>query len=111
MRVAAPTAAQIADAKNAVLKMLAIGEARRDAPASLVAGDCLAKAHAFIAIIAPGMECDTLKIDWCSDATCKASASSFYEDCKADPDYGSGATAVKSAMELMHCEPSATEGA
>ena len=82
-----------------------------DAPASLVAGDCLAKAKAFIAIIAPGMECDTLKIDWCSDATCKASASSFYEDCKADPAFGSGATAVKSAMELMHCEPSATEGA
>ena len=82
-----------------------------DAPASLVAGDCLAKAQAFGAIIAPGVECDTLKIDWCSDATCKASASAFYEDCKADPVYGTAATAVKSAMELMHCEPSATEGA
>ena len=82
-----------------------------DAPASLVAGDCLAKAHAFSAIIAPGMECDTLKKDWCSDATCKASASSFYQDCKADPLLGPWATEVKSAMELVHCEPSATEGA
>ena len=71
----------------------------------------MAKAQAFGAIIASGMECDTLKVDWCSDATCKASASSFYEDCKADPVYGPAATAVKSAMALMGCDPTATEGA
>ena len=82
-----------------------------DAPASLVAGDCLAKEQAFVAIIAPGMECDTLKEDWCSDATCKTSASSFYEACKADPKYGPVTKAVKIAMELMGCDPSATEGA
>ena len=81
------------------------------APASLVFSDCSAKAQAFGAIIAPGMECDTLTHHWCSDATCKASASSFYQDCKADPLLGPWATEVKSAMELVHCEPSATEGA
>ena len=84
-----------------------------DAPASLVAGDCSAEAQAFAAVIAPGMECDTLKIDWCSDATCKASASSFYEACKASSVFvaSSAAAAVKSAMELMHCEPSTAKGA
>ena len=83
-----------------------------DAPASLVAGDCSAKEQAFVAIIAPGMECDLLKENWCSNATCNASASSFYEDCKADPKYGMAARGVKVTMELLGCDPaSATEGA
>ena len=73
----------------------------------------MAKAQAFGAIIASGMECDTLKVDWCSDATCKASASSFYEACKADPAYGPAVTAFESLIlwAISGCDPSATEGA
>ena len=84
-----------------------------DAPASLVAGDCSAKAQAFLAVSGPGKECDPVKADWCSHAMCKTSASSFYEACKAGPAYGPvpGVTAVKSAMALMGCDPTATEGA
>ena len=63
-----------------------------DAPASLVAGDCSAKAQAFLAVSAPGKECDPVKVDWCSHATCKTSTSSFYEACKADPAYASQAS-------------------
>ena len=80
----------------------------------LVGGDiCSAKAQAFLAVSGPGKECDPVKADWCSHAMCKTSASSFYEACKAGPAYGPvpGVTAVKSAMALMGCDPTATEGA
>ena len=85
-------------------------------PASLVAPGpiCSAKAQAFFADLSgPGEECDPMKEDWCSDNKCKTSASSFYEACKAGPAYGPvpGVTAVKSAMALMGCDPTATEGA
>ena len=112
MRVAAPTAAQIADAKTTLEMYFYEASENGEAPGfSVPAGDCSAKAQAFLAVSGPGKECDPVKVDWCSNATCKASASSFYEDCKADPVYGPAATAVKSAIELMHFEPSATEGA
>ena len=82
-------------------------------PASLVAPGpiCSANAQAFLAVSGPGKECDLDKVDWCSDNTCKTSTSSFYEACKADPTYGPAATSVKSAMELMGYDPTATEGA
>ena len=50
-----------------------------DAPASLVAGDCSAKAQAFLAVSGPGKECDPVKVDWCSDATCKGVAPSLVD--------------------------------
>ena len=84
-----------------------------DAPASLVAGDCSAKAQAFLAVSAPGKECDPDKVDWCSHATCKTSTSSFDEACKADPTYGPAVTAFESLIlwAISGCDPSATEGA
>ena len=79
----------------------------------LVVGGCSANAQAFLAVSGPGKECDPVKADWCSHAMCKTSASSFYEACKAGPAYGPvpGVTAVKSAMALKGCDPTATEGA
>ena len=79
----------------------------------LVVGDCSATAQAFLAVSAPGKECDPAKADWCSDATCKTSADSFYEACKADPTYGPAVTAFESLIlwAISGCDPSATEGA
>ena len=80
----------------------------------LVGGDiCSAKAQAFLAVSAPGKECDPVKVDWCSHATCKTSTSSFYEACKADPAYGPAVTAFESLIlwAISGCDPSATEGA
>ena len=114
VRVAAPTAAQIADAKTTLEMYFYEASENGEAPGfSVPAEDCSAKAQAFLAVSGPGKECDPVKADWCSHAMCKTSASSFYEACKAGPAYGPvpGVTAVKSAMALMGCDPTATEGA
>ena len=114
MRVAAPTAAQIADAKTTLEMYFYEASENGEAPGfSVPAEDCSAKAQAFLAVSGPGKECDPVKVDWCSDATCKTSTSSFYEACKADPTYGPAVTAFESLIlwAISGCDPSATEGA
>ena len=81
----------------------------------MAAGVCTANAQAFGAIIASVMKCDALKMDWCSDPTCKTLASSFYEACKADTAFRQTAMDIKSTMEQLGCyptaDPTATKGA
>ena len=59
MRVAAPTAAQIADAKTTLEMYFYEASENGEAPGfSVPAEDCSAKAQAFLAVSGPGKECD-----------------------------------------------------
>ena len=66
---------------------------------------CMDDATAWTALGESGAECDPVKLNWCSDATCKTAASKLYDDCKADPILGPAADAAKSALEALGCEP------
>jgi hypothetical protein len=67
--------------------------------------DCLGDLQGWNAMITSGAECDPVKLNWCSDATCKGTASKLYDDCNKDPTYSGVASATKSALEAEGCEP------
>ena len=68
---------------------------------------CMDDAQAWLALCGtdPSGECYPTKQNWCSDKTCFAAGSKYYDACKDDPIQGAAATATKQAFEALGCEP------
>ena len=68
---------------------------------------CMDDAQAWLALCGtdPSGECYPTKQNWCSDKTCFAAGSKYYDSCKSDPIQGAAANATKQALESLGCEP------